>query len=646
MSQKVATLSANLDQDTLLTDIVYLKSGLSGDVTFTFNGNGSAGSIDFSGLTGLALELKPESAAAAIASVTVDSISAAGLVSGATLSAEPNAEFTCSGFAAELESLDMNFDFDIPQKKFTYNSGSGKLNLKNIEGVEGDVELDLSFGSASASASFAMDGNIEAFGFDISGESLSATFGYDFTVSKIEGKGLSVQRSDNSDFNLEDVSFELSDGEISTFSCGTSEIKYESIKFAVSSVTYDSATTELQFSANLELPSMQMEVTDFKVDSDGSVNTDSMSLSLDIDMDPLIISTGVATFSDSKFSLIGASAKFAGTGIDADVIIGASTFNYGYVSLTISGNVPIGTSGLQFTSLSGLAGYNYTADQEGNGQASLGDLQIGFKIGIGDVAGAVELIGGIGGQTMGGDVTLNINGAVKAPANAPHYFESIVNINYMVGSDTVSGDITTSVSLPPGSGSMLNMEDATMNYASDGENWSLDAPRVTGKIFSEIEYGASLTASSGLENSGFSGNVDGSLNYTVLKSIVYPDGTGATGRGPFDPIATAEGDDSSCTVWGFGFMGDLHLELLGKFDASLNETGVSGSISASIGGSADVLVKFPSALWFLTPVVKVASIDASGSVNLACSGSDVRLFGDVNFTEGDESSHAELDIIL
>lgn len=452
---------------------------------------------------------------------------------------------------------------------------------------------------------------------------------------EVSGEDLDIKRTDNEKFKLAGVSFSLKEGKIESFSCASSTLKHKMMEFVVSEVEYDSSEKALDLSATFTLPpSVALTVDGFKISEDATISITSMDISLN--QAPLVLN-GSAAFNTDEFSG-GVTATFAGTGISADMTVGATeTFNYGYAKLTVSGNVPLGSSGLVLKSISGKGGYNYYVNSSGSGQAQSGALMIGFGLGISDVGNNILLEGNTTASLGGGDVVLGIAGVVKAPANAPHYFDSSLSVNYSIVQKSVSGDITTSVTLPAGSGSMLNMENATMAYAIGGGNWSISALGVGGKLFNTVNFDASLTASSALTGLGFSGSVNGTLDYFYSKSMVYPSGFDTT---------TKYTADASDTVWGFGFDGSLELQLNGALNASLNSEGFSGALSATVSGASDLTVKWPGGWWWQEPELHYYSVAASGTLSLTKQGSSVRMQGRVDFSDGDESSYADLDVTI
>ncbi len=619
------TLKAEVEEEVAFRDVVYVQPAEDlGDVTITYNEDGTV-SFDYSGLSGIAIELKPNGTK--VAEISVDTVTQEGVLQDVTLTALPNVDFESAGFTAQLQSLSLVFDYDIPNTNFTYKSSSGTLALKEIGGLEEDFNVTLTIDDDSAEAALATEEAIKAFGFEITGD-ITFNFNHCFEMNSITASGLSITRTDNDDFSLTGVSFEISDGDLQSLSAGSSSVKYKQISFELQSASYESGGS-LEISATLELPSVQLTVDGFAIATDATVSIESVALALN--QTPLSIS-GDATFGESEFRVDNLDITFAGTGIQADVVIGATSFNYGYAALKVSGNgVALGSSGLKLKTISGKGGYNYYVDSSGSGSAQEGALCIGFGIGISDIGDAILLEGNAAANLGGGDVVLSIDGSVKAPADPAHYFSSALTVNYSIYNKTVSGDLTTSVSLPRGSGSVLNMNNATMTYSIGGGNWSLAAPSVSGLIFNRINYDSSFNASSSLAGSGFSGSVNGSIDYYLSKTMAYPSN--------FQP------DGSNANIFGFGFYGTLELELDGNLNASLNSSGITGSLSASASGSSDLTVKWPQWFWEETEV-HTYSCSGSGTLTIEKQASNVRIHGEVTLTSGDESETADIDVTV
>ncbi len=483
-------LKAEVSEETVIKDIIYIQPAQLGDVTITFDGNGTF-TFDYSALTGLEMKLKADAGTTEIATVSIASVSQAGVITDICLTALPDVDFKSAGFTASLDSLSVTFDYDIPNKNITYRSGAGVIKLKNIEGVQGDVSLGLTFTETEVKAELSTESTLKAFGFDIEGEGVSCEFNYDFELTKIAGTNIDISRADNDKFVLKGVSFELTDGKITAFSCASSTVKHKNIEFAISELTYLPDETEIQFNALLKLPSTEMTVNNFRINNDAEIKVESITLAMN--QAPLTIG-GTATFTDTEFSLIDADITFAGTGINADIIVGATeTFNYGYARLKIlsATGVVIPGSPIKIVTLSGAGGYNYTVDEFGNGDASEGALQIGFGMGISDLANKFTLTGEVGGRTMGGDVSLFIRGSVAAPATGDPYFSGDVTCAYWVGEEELIGALSTTITVPPSSGDIVQIDSGdgvNFTFKSGGEWGVSTVSEISGQLFSVVDW--------------------------------------------------------------------------------------------------------------------------------------------------------------
>ena len=87
------------------------------------------------------------------------------------------------------------------------------------------------------------------------------------------------------------------------------------------------------------------------------------------------------------------------------------------------------------------------------------------------------------------------------------------------------------------------------------------------------------------------------------------------------------------------FYGSLFLLLCGLCSAA-----AEFRIWQDKAGNSDLVVKWPSKLWFLTPELNYYNLDISGDISLEKTDTKIRLWGRAEFVSDDESSYADLDV--
>lgn len=641
------TFEALLNQDKNLGGIAILRSGLSGTFTYSYttggpsimgnSGSGFAGQWDFNGVTGFHVDLVKGNSV--IASVTVQSFDANGNINNAELTAATPAVWTTNHFTATLDQLSLEFNYSISENEIEFIGGTGQVSIGNITNVQGDITLGLTFTDTDVNATVTLS-DAKAFSCTVTG-TLSVDFTYDFDLQTIAGNDISAKH-DDFDQSFTDVEFEIKDAALEKFGIGQITVKYkEKIEFSMTNAMYSKSEGTLQFNAKVVLPSIQMEVTEFKIDNAGVVTVG--SLTANINQSPVSLEIDIGWSTDQFQGTF--NGQFAGGfAINGSIVIGATaTFNYGHFSLYVATpGLPLGNSGLQIKTLAGEFGYNWRAPDKPNASSGpeLGTTTIGFGIGIADIADLM-LVEGYIQLILGAATQINLKGAVKVTANPPHYFMGQLDLYYQFGSETLSGSISSSINFPPSTGNVVRINTGNVLFGvGDGGSkiWYVESQTMTGSLFNTIDVSSRLELWGPLSHPGpgiIRGNISGSLDWDYTFSYAYPPG--------FDASTDQRAYETSNSL-GFGIKGTLELELRGSFTATMNEAGLSGTLQGQASASCVLSVRWPGWLWGGT--VYHHHVSAEGSLTIEKTTGGGRVHGEVTYRYQNEAETGEIDFSI
>ncbi len=634
----------NQTTDANLGGIAVLKAGTSGTIKYSYvlNQAGFGGNWDLSNIMNFKVELKKGSQT--IATMTAGSISLDGTVQNAKLSAtSPVATYTSNSFTAILEQLDLGFDYHLKNNQINFTSGTGKLRVKNVPNVQGEFVLGLTYNGGGFTVAVTLE-NVRAFGCDITG-TMQASVNNSFDFQQLAGNNISAKHVDF-DQSFSGVGFKIENGVLKEFSIGQITVKYkQGIEFSMTNANYSSAESRLIFDAKVVLPSVQLDVEQFKIDFNGSVSIS--RIQGQVNQSPVQVGIDAA-WSNSQFSGM-FNGQFTGNvGINGSILVGSNAspdFNYGYFTLgvTVPG-IPIGNTGLKVKSLAGEFGYNYAASvtQGGTGMIQQGAKSIGFGLGISDVAD-LALLEGYVKLVLGNATSIGLNGAVKVRAAAPHYVTGNMNVNYTLGSGTVNGSFNSTIKFPPSSGNIISINSGNVNFGiTNTKKFIVTSSGLTGKIFNAVDLTGGVNFSAPLTNTGsITGRVNGTLSYNNSFSYTYPSGFDATN------CSTADATDNG---FGFGITGTLNVGINGSINANVDANGINGAVMVSVSGNSLIKVKWPCRIPFLcctlTNPVSTYNVSANGTVKLEKNGNNTRLHGELSYSYGGETQKGDIDFNL
>lgn len=631
--------TVNQTTDVNVGGIAVLKAGTNGTIKYSYvlSQAGFGGTWDLSSIMNFKVDLKKGSQV--IATMTAGSISTDGTVQNAKLSATaPVATYTTNSFTAILEQLDLGFDYHLKNNQINFTSGTGKVRVKNVPNIQGEFVLGLTYTGGGFTVAVTLE-NVKAFGCDITG-TMEAGFDNSFDFQQLSGNSISAKHTDF-DQSFSGVGFKIENGDLKDFSIGQITVKYkQGIEFSMTNANYSSTESRLIFDAKVVLPSLQLDVEQFKIDMMGNISIS--KIEGEINAPPVKLGIN-ATFATDRFSGM-FNGQFTGNiGINGSILVGSNPnpkFNYGHFTLgvTVPG-IPIGNSGLKIKSLAGEFGYNYAAStmKGGTGVVQQGATSIGFGLGIADIADLV-LVEGYVKLVLGNATSMGLNGAVKVRATAPHYVQGNVNVSYTLGSGSVDGSFSSQIKFPPSSGNIINLNSGNINFGiASNKRFYVSGSGLNGKIFNTVDVTGGISFGAPLNNTGnIVGRVHGSVAYSNMFTYAYPSG--------FDPsnCTTAKATD---TFFGFGIKGNLNVNLGGNINATINASGINGAVSVSVSGNSTIKVSWPCILPYCCSL-STYTVSANGMVTLEKSGSNTRLHGMLTFISGGESETGMIDFNL
>lgn len=636
------TFGVFLNQDKSIGQIAILRSGLNGTFTYTYTSGGGGGSLlngagfggdwNFNGIKDFQVDLMKGSTV--LATVTVGTFDANGNVIDAELKAAGTPSWATNNFTLTLEELSLKFDYSIPNNQVTFTAGTGKVSLKNITNVEGDIELGLVFTSTNVTASVTLS-NAKAFDCTVGG-TLSCDFNYQFELQSIAGSDISAKH-DDFDQSFTNVEFEIKDGALEKFGIGQLEVKYKNkITFSMTDALYEKASGELSFNAKVTLPGIELDVTDFKINNSGVVTVGNIGANINESPVSLQINIGWST---DQFQGNFAGSFAGGVAINGSIIIGATaTFNYGHFTLGVSTpGIPLGSSGLKIKTLAGEFGYNWKAPDSPSASAGpeQGTKTIGFGLGIADMADIV-LIEGYIRLTLGAATQIYLQGNVKVTANPPHYFNGQLAIYYTLGSTSISGTISSEIKFPASSGAVVRFNTGNVVFSVDGNKWTCVSGQMAGKLFNQIDVTASVNVWAWMSSPGsITGNLTGNMNWSYNLSFAYPTGFNAS---------SCQDADATDNALGFGASGSMQINLSGALNVNMNETGITGIIQVQGQANASLSIKWPCFISCGNDCVDTYNASVEGSLNIQKTSSGARIYGNVTFTTpGEDPQSGDLD---
>ncbi|MTI27036.1 fibronectin type III domain-containing protein [Fulvivirga kasyanovii] len=597
------TLVASLNEDKELSQLITLKKGLEGQITFQFEkGKDYKGSFDFGGIKKLNLLVeKNDKEIAALKNAVVDKD---GKLSG-KITGLPGAVYKSGGFDVKVDKLEFDVSLDLAAgfNSLKVLSGNGKFTVNNITGVDGAFKLGMAYGvDGNFNAELlSKESEIKAFGMVLKDLNLKADFTEALELNKIEGS----LKASHSQFDaaLNVTKFKVESGDLTVLEA-TGAVSYKDFNFELLKSSY--ANEKLSISAKVQIDDAgKLAVDKFVIDKDGYISVGKIAGEL---KKPMVAMKFNASFKEQGFH-----GKFTGNlkliGVSGELDFGTeSNYTYGYLKLTSEANkgIPLGPTGLQLTKVGGQLGYNYYLDFSANkftGGPKQYNYLIGLTLGISDMANMFAAEGTSVVQFGEDKLQLNLSGNIKAPRTNP-IIQSDFKVNYYLPDNTLDGMLSVDVNVPANSGFVFETTSpANLSFSYANSEWHVDGG-VNAKMFREITFTGNTSL--GRTESAISGYIKGQAYYSYAKTFNYG--------------------------WSFASVsGSLDVGFNSGINANIDNNGISGNINVHVYGHGSLEV---------STLVK----DASASVSLDCN-AEVSYTNSQGRLKGDASVSVQSSII-
>ena len=552
-----------LEEELSLSSLLFIEPGVSGNVSYHFSGDGLKGNLDFTNVENLnIIARKGESV---LASLTDASIPENGVLLG-TVNALPGASFTSAGFTVEVEELffDVVIPFDKEISAAQITSGRGKLNINNVQNIEGSIALELLLDETSnLSAHVANTSEISALGMNLTEFDLQVELQPDLQITSIKGQLHAAHPQ--FDATLLVSNFLIEDGKLQTFNI-EGKVTYQGFNLELHKADYVDNTLIIdgKVAINITESAAWLAVEELTISADGTVTI--RGIEGELDKAPVYISFS-ASMDETRFTGT-FNGELSGIGLEGKIDIGVADdlYNYAYLELTAKGNIPLAGSGLKLTKLGGQFGYNYAlvyehpgSPPEGNPQE--GNYVVGLTLGVADVANMVEVTGNSVIQFGNNKFDLNLNGSISIPKENS-VAKGSLNVHYTLPDNTLDGSLALDVNVPAQSGRLLTGK-FDMNYAMGNSEWSVTSSDISVLILTEIDFTGNIALEGSGNNDTFSGVLSGSSSYDFSYRKEFE---------AFNAKLIAELNA------GFNFMGDI----------AFDESGAEGDIMLSLYANGEL----------------------------------------------------------
>jgi hypothetical protein len=577
-------------EDKVIKNIAYLKKGFNGDFSYTFSSSAGSG-WDFGGLKKFKVVLKKKDENGAlkeIAYIDAKSMTANGEITNAVFKVTKQTYKTAS-FTATLDSITIGFDWKLGGQEFKLNDGKAQVTLSKIKNIkDGKAVIKLSMDSETLTGSVDAT-KLEAFGFKFSGNITTKIDTAEWDIESITGKNISATNIEIPDTNFQGVNFVIKAGELESFSMKSSEFKYQTIEFDFANVTYNKGSSGsdayLEFDATVTLPNVTAKVKEFRISTVPSITM--TELHVNVAQKPVTAEGHLKWFDEDHSDGPKFDAAFKGKlgkfmSVDGTAIVGAKSFNYGYFKFggTIpSKGIPLASTGVLLKGLSAEFGFNWLANKGGTpkGTPTDGQYVLGMGATIGDALGMADLKIDAAFQ-MGVKNEIEISGKVNVPAGNSPNFTGTVAAKYDFDTAVTQGKLSAAVKIPSGSGSIFNLDESDITFILRSSVWSANTDGISGTFFNEVDFSTRFTFL-GNYTSGTtgitSGTAKGTLDYNLAQEYTH------------------DWNNGDCTWFGFGFTGDLNIDVKGSFEVALDNSSYTGTIKSSVKGSNTLKVRWP-----------------------------------------------------
>jgi hypothetical protein len=653
------TFKSDLIQEVeLMAGALFILPTMNGTFTYNFQAaNSFEGTFDFSGIEDINMELRK--AGQVLATLNSPLLTTDGNLENAELTLNTSVaevQYTSNAFTIKLTDLSLNINYNIFNNTVeNYNSGTVAFEVKDIEHVQGDFSFSLSYSSVGG-GQFTGQGSMEdasAFGCTFEG-GLSIVFTKDFELISISLVNVSAKHEKfNQSFT--NVNVVVEQGALKSFTAEEVDLRYSGgIMFNFADIQFASQSQNalLLMNAKVVLPGVEMNLESFSIASSGVISVG--KITANINKKPLTM-TLIIEFNESEansyFSGSFDANFLGGAQISGSVLVGvnfdgSNVFNYGHfeVSITVSGGIPIGQTGLKISGGNIEFGYNWEAQLGGTGSPSFGSVTIGIGITIADLANMASMNTSVT-FVWGPTTSFILSATINVTAFAPHYVTAAMDVQYNMTQNTMAGTTGAQVKVPPSTGNALDLSGQFMFDITSNDWKFMKTPGTPmgGTIFSEVTVTVNNFDFKGkfIQNplNTINGTINANVNYSKQWSYTYPTG--------FDWTTCGTAVTTGVGIPTVGAGGELNLNLSGNVNVNYNSTQLVGSAGISASASGTLYVLWPT-LWCgnNSDPVSSYSVSVSGDLNLTMGATNSTLEGNIKITYSSHEIDATVNLTL
>lgn len=545
-----------LEEDLGLGEMLYIKKGLRGSITYQFSGEGLDGTLDYSAVQGLNVALQKGDVV--LASLANGTINQEGIIRG-KVSALEGASFKANGFEMQVSTLEYNIEFPIRGsiEGVKIFEGHGIFVISGTRGIEGNLLLKFDRDNqGNILASISSEGEVKASSLQLKDFDLKVEMTADFEIVKIEGQATAQHKDFSNEIAMSDLLIEK--GELKTVNL-QGNVNFKGFNLKLSKADYNNGLLSItgEVEMNVTGSAAWLAVEELTIDEEGNVNI--KGVNGEFDKSPIFISFS-ASFDDSRFkgSFTG---EFTKIGVSGEIDIGSEegSFDFAYLKLVAKGNLLLPGTGLKLTQLGGQFGYNYQLvydkpGEEPEGQPQEGNYVVGLLIGVADLADMVEVTGNTVVQFGNDKFELDLNGGISVPRQRP-MLKGDLNAHYVLPDNTLDGNVSVDVSIPPANGKVLE-GNFDMTYAQGSGEWSVSTTNFRASLFKTVDFTGNIELH-GKEEKPVTGFLQGEASY----DFSY---------------------ESKFSAFTYDFKTQLNAGFTFNGRIDLNEDGISGSTSLQI----------------------------------------------------------------
>jgi len=462
LTGKVA-LSAELKKDKKLMKNVILKAGLKGDVAFVLERDSlgaKTGSFDLSSLQGLEVQYISKGKAVALLKGSFDK---EGWIRG-QLQLKEKLDINVGNFKSQLDELSLTAQYNIYSSDFSILEGSGQYTILQIPGVDGQLQLAVSYKDATYVISAnTNDTKLSACGLSMEINTIQATLTDDFDLTQLVASGSITHNSFDAYLDLDTLVIKEYELETIKFS---GAVDFKGFLFKLSNAEYKSG--DVTVGAEVRIGDNYVGVKEFIFKNDGSIIIDSAYAHLEIATVEIDLGASYRkNYFQGQFGL-----HFTKNfGLNGMMALGSnpcnasncadSVYNFGFFALGADATIPLLPPVISLSHIEGGFGYNFNMPKGSqniyDGKAEYGTYVGYMNFGL-NIAKLVDAKVDAHVLVKDEQTTVGLGVGVAFPADIEDpYVKGKLDLTMVFPSMDFYGKLDASVKVPA-SGSLVNFK--------------------------------------------------------------------------------------------------------------------------------------------------------------------------------------------